>query len=65
MITLKSITLYLFVVSIIYCLKFIFDLVINLNSEEPEQMKLSTTNKIFILLSTSYIITYILSSIIY
>lgn len=65
MITLKSITLYLFVVSIIYCLKFIFDLVINLNSEEPEQMKLSTTNKIFILLSTSYIITYILSAIIY
>lgn len=56
-----STTLYLFIISLLFCLKYAVELVINLRQDEPEQIKLDFTRKFYLLLSTSYVITYIIN----
>jgi hypothetical protein len=56
----EQIKLYLFVLSIIYSLRFLVAFVIRLTQENPEQMKLSKVEDTLLLFSLSYIITYFL-----
>jgi hypothetical protein len=56
----EQIKLYLFVLSIIYSLRFLVAFVIRLTQENPEQMKLSKVEDALLLFSLSYIITYFL-----
>lgn len=65
MVELKIVLLFIFVTSIIYCLKYVVDLFIIMKSDDPEPLTISPINKILLLLSSSYIITYILSLILY
>jgi len=57
----KLITLFLFIVSLIYNLNEGLKLFMNIKQENPEQIEYSIVNKIALLLSISYIITYIIS----
>jgi len=56
----EQIKLYLFVLSVIYSLRFLVAFVIRLTQENPEQMKLSKVEDTLLLFSLSYIITYFL-----
>jgi len=56
----EQIKLYLFVLSIIYSLRFLVAFVIRLTQENPEQMKLSKVEDTLLLFSLSYIITFFL-----
>jgi hypothetical protein len=56
----NEIKLFLFVLSIVYTIRFLFEFVFKLFQENPEQLMLRDTEKIFLYLSTSYIITYFL-----
>lgn len=56
----EQIKLYLFVLSIIYSLRFIISFVVRLTQENPEPMKLSKVEDALLLFSLSYIITYFL-----
>jgi hypothetical protein len=56
-----QISLFLLVTSIIYLLKFLFDLTIRLFQENPEPLVTSKVEQIAQLLSVSYIITYFLN----
>lgn len=56
----NEIKLFLFVLSIIYGLRFIIEFVIKLFQENPEPINIKETEKVFLYISTSYIITYIL-----
>jgi len=56
----EQIKLYLFVLSIIYSLRFLVAFIIRLTQENPEQMKLSKVEDTLLLFSLSYIITYFL-----
>jgi uncharacterized membrane protein SirB2 len=56
----EQIKLFFFVLSIIYTLRFFLEFVIKLTQENPEQMKLNKVEDTLLLISLSYIITYIL-----
>lgn len=56
----EQIKLFFFVLSIIYTLRFFVEFIIKLTQENPEQMKLSKIEDTFLLISLSFIITYIL-----
>jgi hypothetical protein len=56
----EQIKLFLFVLSILYTLRFIVEFVIRLTQENPEPMTLTKWEQISQLVSLSYIITYIL-----
>lgn len=56
----EQIKIYLFVLSIIYSIRFIIEFTIRLTQENPEQMKLSKVEDALLLFSLSYIITYFL-----
>ncbi len=58
---LQEIKLFLFVLSIVYLTKFLLEFIIKLFQENPEPMKSSNIEQLFQLLSTSFIITYILT----
>lgn len=57
-----QIKLFFFILSIIYGLKFVIDFLLRLRDENPEPMVVSKTNQILLLVSISYIITYILTN---
>lgn len=56
----NEIKLFLFVLSIIYTLRFIVEFGIKFTQENPEPMKVTATEKVFVYFSLSYIITYFL-----
>ena len=56
----EQIKLFLFVLSILYTLRFIVEFVIRLTQENPEPMTLTKWEQISQLVSLSYIIKYIL-----
>jgi hypothetical protein len=55
-----EIKLFLFVLSIIYTLRYIFEFVFKLTQEDSQPMKLTKIEGIFLYFATSYIITYFL-----
>ena len=57
----QQIKLFFFVLGILYLTKFLLEFIIKLFQENPEPMKLSNVEQIIILVSSSYIITYILT----
>lgn len=61
---LSNIGLYIFIVSIVFNLKILFDVLISIYGEVPTELKISKPNKLFLLLSVAYFITYIISLII-
>ena len=56
----EQIKLFLFVLSILYSLRFVVEFVIRLTQENPEPMTVTKLEQLFQLVSLSYIITYIL-----
>lgn len=56
-----NIFLFFLVLSIIYSSKFLFEFLFKFKQKNPEPLKISKEDKIFLYLSMSYIITYILS----
>jgi hypothetical protein len=56
----EQIKLFLFVLSLIYTLRFIFEFVFKLTQENPEPLVVKELEKVFLYLSSAYIITYIL-----
>jgi hypothetical protein len=56
----EQIKLFFFVLSIIYTLRFFLEFVLKLTQENPEEMKLTKVDEGLLLVSLSYIITYIL-----
>jgi hypothetical protein len=57
---LQEIKLFLFVLSIIYTLRFVVELVIRLFQENPDALTLSKVEQFAHYVALSYIITYIL-----
>lgn len=58
---LNNISLFLFIISLIFILKKISDFLINLFKPDPQIMILSIYEKIIIYITLSYLITYILT----
>jgi hypothetical protein len=56
----QEIKLYLFVLSIIFLLKYVIDFGLKLMSDNTEPVTLSKIEGVFLYLATSYIITYCL-----
>jgi hypothetical protein len=56
----QEIKLFLFVLSIIYTLRYIFEFVFKLTQEDSQPMKLTKIEGIVLYFATSYIITYFL-----
>lgn len=56
----QQIKTYLFVLSLIYSLRFVFELIMKLRDENPEKMEISKTDKIILYFTSAYIITYFL-----
>jgi hypothetical protein len=56
----EQIKLFLFVLSLIYTLRFVFEFVFKLTQENPEPLVVKELEKVFLYLSSAYIITYIL-----
>jgi hypothetical protein len=52
--------LFLFVLSIVFTLRFVVEFIIKLFQEEPQPMEVSSVKEVFIYLALSYIITYII-----
>jgi len=55
-----NVLIYFSVLSLIYLLRFIFEFLIKLLSEEPSVMKISKYDEVFLYLSISYLITFII-----
>jgi hypothetical protein len=55
-----EIKIFLFVLSVLFLLKHLFVLGINLFSENPKPMELNTPNQTGLFLSIAYIITYLI-----
>jgi hypothetical protein len=58
---LQQIKLFLFVLSIVYNLKFVVELVIRLFQDNPEPIVLSKLEQFYQFVALSYIITFILT----
>ena len=58
---LQQIKLFLFVLSVIYNLKFIIELTVRLFQDNPEPMRLSKLEQFYQFVALSYIITFILT----
>ena len=58
---LLQIKLFLFVLSVIYNLKFIIELTVRLFQDNPEPMRLSKLEQFYQFIALSYIITFILT----
>jgi hypothetical protein len=56
----QEIKLFLFVLSIVYSLRYIFEFVIKLTQEDSQPIKLSKVEGILLYIASSYIITYFL-----
>lgn len=57
---LKGITLYVFILSIIFLLKYVIQFVMGLMSESPQKIVIPKLEKIGIMLAISYFLTYII-----
>jgi hypothetical protein len=55
-----NVLIYFSILSLIYLLRFIFEFLIKLLSEEPSVMKISKYDEVFLYLSISYLITFII-----
>jgi hypothetical protein len=58
---LQQIKLFLFVLSIIYTLRFVVELVIRLFQDNPDPIQLSKLEQFYQFVALSYIITFILT----
>ena len=58
---LQQIKIFLFVLSIIYTLRFVVELVIRLFQDNPEPIQLSKLEQFYQFIALSYIITFILT----
>lgn len=56
----EQIKLFLFVLSLIYTLRFLFEFVFKLTQENPEPLVIKEIEKVFLYLTSAYIITYFL-----
>jgi hypothetical protein len=56
----SEIKLFLFVLSVVFELRFISTFIYQLTRETPEELKISEVEKILLYFTTAYIITYIL-----
>jgi hypothetical protein len=59
----QKIELFVLVLSIIFCLQFLVKFVLLLTQDNPEPMNTSTLEKIFLYLTSSYIVTAIITFI--
>jgi hypothetical protein len=57
---LMEIKLYLFILSVIFQLKFVVEFLLKFTQETPSPIKISETEKIFLYLASAYTITYFL-----
>lgn len=57
-----KIEIFLLVISLIYSIKFQLEFVIKLFEKNPEPIKVTILEKIFLLLSISYIITFLITN---
>lgn len=57
---LQEIKLFLFVLSLVFELRFIIEFVLKLTQENPEPLVIKETEKIFLYISSAYIITFFL-----
>ncbi len=57
----KTIELYLFILSIIFTLRFIIEFFVRFKEENPKPMVIDTPNRIFLYLAISYIITFLIN----
>jgi len=60
---LSQITLFIFILTLIYSLKFLLGLIIGLFQTSPKPIKIGVIEKICLYLSIAYIITYIIELI--
>jgi len=56
----EQIKLFLFILSLVFTLRFVFEFIIKLFQEEPQPMEVNSVKEVFIYLALSYIITYII-----
>ncbi len=56
----EQIKVFLFVLSLIYTLRFVFEFVFKLIQESPEPLVIKEIEKVFLYLTSAYIITYFL-----
>ena len=56
----KQISLYFFVLSIIFLTRFIFEFLIRFREEAPKPMEITKINEVVIYIAISYIITYLI-----
>ncbi len=56
----EQIKVFLFVLSLIYTLRFVFEFVFKLIQENPEPLVIKEIEKVFLYLTSAYIITYFL-----
>lgn len=61
---LNIITLYVFIVCVIFILRYVIEFILNIKQENPDTIQIPPLNKLFLLGSSSYIITYIITLII-
>jgi len=59
----EKVQLFVLILSIVFTLKKLIDFFIVLNQETPEPIKMSTTEKVFLYLGVSYIITFFIGLI--
>lgn len=56
----ELIKIFLFVLSLIYTLRFVFEFLLKLTQENPEPLVIKEIEKVFLYLTSAYIITYFL-----
>jgi hypothetical protein len=60
-IMLEKVKIFVLVLSIIYCLKYLFEFIVLLRQDDPPPMNLGVVEKVLLYLSMSYIVTAIIS----
>jgi hypothetical protein len=56
----EQIKLFLFVLSVVFTLRFVSEFVLKLFQEEPQPMKINSVKETFIYIALAYIITFII-----
>lgn len=57
----QKVELFLFVLSLVFCFKFIFEFITALREEDPEPISVSNTERVFLYLAVAYILTSIIN----
>lgn len=55
-----KIELFLFVLSLVYSIKYLIVFILNIQQETPQPIKIDKTNQIFLYGSVAYVFTYII-----